>query len=61
MSRRFWRGAGFRVTYLFLTLMRDEMLADRVEIVSGCNETETWKVAIPFPPLHTSVLAPPYF
>ena len=49
------------MTYLFLTLMRDEMLADRVEIVSGCNETETWKVAIPFPPLHTSVLAPLYF
>ena len=49
------------MTYLFLTLMRAEMLADRVEIVSGRNETETWKGAIPFPPLHTSVLAPPYF
>ena len=57
----FGEGLDLGVTYLYLTLMRDEMLADRVEILSGRNETETWKVAIPFPPLHTSVLAPPYF
>ena len=57
----FGEGLDLGVTYLYLTVMRDEMLADRVEIVSGRNETETWKVAIPFPPLHTSVLAPLYF
>lgn len=60
-QKGFGEGLDLGVTYLYLTVMRDEMLADRVEIVSGRNETETWKVAIPFPPLHTSVLAPLYF
>ena len=48
-------GLDLGMTYLYLTAIRNEMRADRVEIVSGRDKTEVWKVTAPprrrLPPL----------
>ena len=38
-------GLDLGLTYLALTAMRDELRADRVEVVSGRKEGEVWKVS----------------
>ena len=38
-------GLDLGVTYLTLKQMRDEAVAERVQLVSGRKETETWKEA----------------